>query len=128
MAYDISSGKPIWAEPAKQRGLPDRVIYDPVGLIVASAVDPNNTLFKPTMAMYDYKTGKELWEEQVKLKGTVTAYSYSDKGLLISMDGGNGKSLVNIVDLDKGAYVFENAYKINGKWEIHPVQKYFFKT
>jgi outer membrane protein assembly factor BamB len=114
MAYDVSSGKPIWAEPAKQRGLPDRVIYDPVGLIVASAVDPNNTLFKPTMAMYDYNTGKELWEEQVKLKGTVTAYSYCDKGLLISMDGGNGKSLINIVDLDKGAYVFENAYKING--------------
>ena len=114
MAYNISSGKAIWAEPAKQRGLPDRVIYDPVGLIVASAVDPNNTIFKPTMAMYDYKTGKEIWAEQVKLKGTVTAYNYCDKGLLISMDGGNGKSLVNIVDLDKGAYVFENAYKING--------------
>ena len=64
--------------------------------------------------MYDYKTGKEIWEEQIKLKGTVTAYSYCDKGLLISMDGGNGKSLVNIVDLDKGTYIFENAYKING--------------
>ncbi len=114
MAYDISSGKAIWAEPAKQRGLPDRVIYDPVGLIVASAVDPNNTIFKPTMAMYDYKTGQEIWNEQVKLKGTVTAYNYCNKGLLISMDGGNGKSLVNIVDLDKGGYVFENAYKING--------------
>ncbi|MFN5319452.1 MAG: PQQ-binding-like beta-propeller repeat protein [Bacteroidia bacterium] len=114
MAYDIKTGKAIWDAPAKQRGLPDRVIYDPVGLIVASAVDPNNTLFKPTMVMYDYKTGKEIWEEQIKLRGTVTSYSYCDKGLLISMDGGNGKSLINIIDLDKGAYIFENAYKING--------------
>lgn len=114
MAYNISNGQPIWAEPAKQRGLPDRVIYDPVGLIVASAVDPNNTIFKPTMAMYDYKTGKEIWQEQVKLKGTVTNYSYCDKGLLVSMDAGNGKSLLNIIDIDKGEYLFENAYKVNG--------------
>jgi hypothetical protein len=114
MAYNIKNGQTIWSEPAKQRGLPDRVIYDPFGLIVASAVDPNNTIFKPTMAMYDYKTGKEIWPEQVKLKGTVTNYSYCDKGLLISMDAGNGKSLINIVDIDKGVYLFENAYKVNG--------------
>jgi outer membrane protein assembly factor BamB len=114
MAYNISNGQTIWAEPAKQRGLPDRVIYDPFGLIVASAIDPNNTIFKPTMVMYDYKTGKEIWPEQVKLKGTVTNYSYCDKGLLISMDAGNGKSLINIVDIDKGVYLFENAYKVSG--------------
>ncbi len=114
MAYNISNGQTIWAEPAKQRGLPDRVIYDPFGLIVASAIDPNNTIFKPTMVMYDYKTGKEIWPERVKLKGTVTNYSYCDKGLLISMDAGNGKSLINIVDIDKGVYLFENAYKVNG--------------
>lgn len=114
MAYNINNGQTMWSEPAKQRGLPDRVIYDPFGLIVASAVDPNNTIFKPTMAMYDYKTGKEIWPEQVKLKGTVTNYSYCDKGLLISMDAGNGKSLINIVDIDKGVYLFEDAYKVNG--------------
>jgi hypothetical protein len=66
------------------------------------------------MVMYDYKTGKEIWPEQVKLKGTVTNYSYCDKGLLISMDAGNGKSLINIVDIDKGVYLFENAYKVSG--------------
>jgi hypothetical protein len=114
MAYNINNGQTMWSEPAKQRGLPDRVIYDPFGLIVASALDPNNTVFKPTMAMYDYKTGKEIWPEQIKLKGTVTNYSYCDKGLLISMDAGNGKSLINIVDIDKGVYLFEDAYKVNG--------------
>jgi hypothetical protein len=114
MAYNIKNGQTMWSEPAKQRGLPDQVIYDPFGLIVASAVDPNNTVFKPTMVMYDYKTGKEIWPEQVKLKGTVTSYSYCDNGLLISMDAGNGKSLINIVDIDKGVYLFENGYKVNG--------------
>ena len=114
MAYELSSGKPLWEEAAKQRGLPDLVIYDPAGLIVSSAVDPNNTIFKPTMAMYDYATGKELWAEQVKLKGSVRNYSYCDKGLLISMEDGRGTSLLNIVDLDKGIYVFEKNCKVNG--------------
>ncbi len=114
MAYDMGSGSPIWTEPAKQRGLPDQIIYDPMGLIVASAVDPNNTLFKPTMAMYDYKSGKDIWVEQVKLRGTVKSYVYSDKGLIIGMDGGNGSTLINIVDLERGTYLFEKFYKVNG--------------
>jgi outer membrane protein assembly factor BamB len=114
MAYDMSSGSPLWPEAAKQRGLPDQIIYDPMGLIVSSAVDPNNNLFKPTMAMYDYKTGKDLWPEQVKLRGTVTHYVYSDKGLIIGMDGGNGSTLINIVDLENGTYLFEKFYKVNG--------------
>lgn len=114
MAYDLATGKPIWAEAAKQRGLPDLVIYDPEGLIISSAIDPNNTIFKPTMAMYDYATGKELWAEQVKLKGSVRNYSYCDKGLLISMEDGKGTSFLNIVNLDKGGFVFENNNKVNG--------------
>ena len=114
MAYELASGKPIWAQPAKQKGLPDLVIYDPVGLIISSAVDPNNTMFKPTMAMYDYKTGAELWTEQVKLKGTVKKYSYSNKGLIISMEGTNGASLLNIVNLENGSYLFNDFYKVNG--------------
>jgi hypothetical protein len=114
MAYELASGNPIWAQPAKQKGLPDLIIYDPVGLIISSAVDPNNTMFKPTMTMYDYKTGAELWTEQVKLKGTVKKYSYSNKGLIISMEGTNGTSLLNIVDLENGSYLFKDFYKVNG--------------
>lgn len=114
MAYDIAGGKQLWSDAAKQRGLPDIVIYDPEGLIISSAVDPNNTIFKPTMAMYDYATGKEIWAEQVKLKGSVRNYSYCDKGLLISMEDARGTSLLNIVDLEKGIYVFENHCKVNG--------------
>jgi outer membrane protein assembly factor BamB len=114
MAYDIASGKPIWSEPAKQKGLPDLVIYDPKGLIIASAVDPNNTAIKPTMAMYDYSTGQELWAEQVKLKGTVKTYSYGSKGLIISLDAGNGSSLINVINLQTGSYVYPEFYKVNG--------------
>jgi outer membrane protein assembly factor BamB len=114
MAYDLTNGKPIWAEPAKQKGLPDLVIYDPVGLIISSAVDPNNTIFKPTMAMYDYATGAELWKDQVKLKGTVKKYNYSSKGLIISTEGSNGSSLLNIIDLEGGTYLFKDFYKVNG--------------
>jgi hypothetical protein len=66
------------------------------------------------MAMYDYATGKELWAEQVKLKGSVRNYSYCDKGLLISMEDGKGTSFLNIVNLDKGGFVFENNNKVNG--------------
>jgi outer membrane protein assembly factor BamB len=114
MSYDLLTGKERWAEPAKQKGLPDLVIYDPVGLIVASATDPKNNLTKPTMVMYDYKTGGELWLEPLKLKGTVRQYSYCEKGLIISMDAGNGKSQLNIVDLEKGTYIFSDTYKVNG--------------
>jgi outer membrane protein assembly factor BamB len=114
MAYNLQTGAPLWAEPAKQRGLPDLVIYDPVGLIVASAVDPNNNLVKPTMAMYDYKTGKDLWAEQVKLKGTVTNYNYCDKGIIVSMLDAGGNSLINIVDIKTGVWAGANFYKVNG--------------
>lgn len=114
MAYDLASGKPIWAEPAKQKGLPDLVIYDPKGLIIASAVDPNNTAIRPTMAMYNYSTGQTLWAEQVKLKGTVKTYSYGSKGLIISLDAGNGASLINVVNLQTGTYVYPDFYKVNG--------------
>jgi outer membrane protein assembly factor BamB len=114
MAYELASGNPIWAQPAKQKGLPDLIIYDPVGLIISSAIDPNNTMFKPTMSMYDYATGTEIWAEQVKLKGTVKKYNYSDKGLIISMENSNGSSLLNIVNLETGTYLYENFYKVNG--------------
>lgn len=117
MAFQFATGKPVWNEPVKQRGFPDKAIYDPFGLIISSAVDPKNTLFKPTMAMYDYNTGKEIWPDQVKLKGTVTKYSYCSKGLIISMDNGKGSSLLNIVDLDKGAFIFNDHYKVNGAVE-----------
>jgi outer membrane protein assembly factor BamB len=114
MAYDIKTGKPLWAEPAKQKGLPDLVIYDPAGLIVASAVDPKNTMFKPTMVMYDYATGRELWAEPIKLKGTVKKYSYSAKGLIVGLDGGSGSSMINIVGLESGEYLFKDFYKVDG--------------
>jgi outer membrane protein assembly factor BamB len=114
MAYQIASGKQLWNEPAKQRGLPDLAIYDPFGLIISSAIDQKNTLFKPTMAMYDYNSGKELWNEQVKLKGTVNKYNYCAKGLIISMDNGKGSCFINIVDLGTGTFVFNDHYKVNG--------------
>lgn len=114
MAYNIQTGEPIWSEPAKQRGLPDVVIYDPVGLIVASAVDPNNTMFKPTMSMYQYNSGQNLWPEPTKLMGSVNKYKYCDKGLILSMDNGQGNQIVNIVNLENGQYVFEKGYKISG--------------
>lgn len=114
MAYDLATGKPIWSQPAKQKGLPDLVIYDPVGLIISSAIDPNNTMLKPTMAMYDYATGAEIWTEPVKLKGTVKKYKYSKKGLIISMENSKGSSLLNIVNLETGTYLYENFYKVNG--------------
>lgn len=114
MAYFLASGKPIWSEPAKLNGLPDLVIYDPVGLIISSAVDPKNTIFKPTMVMFDYKTGAELWVEQVKLKGTVKKYNYCEKGLIINKEGLNGTGLLNIVSLESGNYLFNDFYKVNG--------------
>lgn len=114
MAYDLATGQPVWSEPAKQKGLPDLVIYDPVGLIISSAIDPNNTMFKPTMSMYDYTTGAEIWAEQVKLKGTVKKYKYSDKGLIISMENSAGSSLLNIVNLETGTYLYDKFHKVNG--------------
>ncbi len=114
MAYNIESGESIWKEAAKQKGLPDLVVYDPVGLIVASAVDPNNNMMKPTMSMYQYNTGENLWKEPVKLQGTIKKYKYCDQGILISMDNGQGSQLINIVNLETGQFVYEKSYKISG--------------
>jgi outer membrane protein assembly factor BamB len=114
MAYQIQTGEMIWKEAAKQKGLPDLVVYDPVGLIVASAVDPNNNLMKPTISMYQYNTGENLWPEPLKLMGTIKKYKYCEKGIIVSMDNGQGSQLINIVDLENGQYVFEKSYKISG--------------
>ncbi len=117
MAYNFSDGKQAWSKPAKQSGLADRIIYDPEGLIIASAVDPNNNLIKPKLNMFDYKTGEAKWEKGAKLSGTVTNYSYSDKGLVVAMESEKGNYYINIVNLSSGEFVLNKDLKLKGALE-----------
>jgi len=123
MAYNISTGAQMWAKPAKQSGLVDRVIYDPEGLIIASKIDPNNSA-KPKINMFNYKTGVGKWDKGAKMKGTVSHYKYSNKGLILAMRNADGNYFINIVNLDNGTFQLDKHLKVKGSLkEIRLVPK-----
>ena len=117
MSYKISDGSQRWKQVAKQSGLVDRIIFDPDGLIIASAIDPNNNIVKPKISMFDYDTGVEKWEKGAKLNGTVTAYSYSKKGLVIAMESEKGNYSINVVNLANGEFMLDKPLKVKGTLE-----------
>jgi hypothetical protein len=114
MAYKMSDGSQVWKQVAKQSGLVDRVIYDPDGLIISSAVDPKNNIVKPKLSLFDYETGIQKWEKGAKLNGTVTHYSYSKKGLVIAMQSEAGNYSINVVNLSSGEFMLDKPLKIKG--------------
>lgn len=115
MAYSKLDGKTVWDKPAKQKGLPDMIAYDPDGLIVGSIIDPKNNIGKPVISMYDYKTGAEKWEKPAKLDGGIKQYKYVDQGLAVAMETGQGNYLINIVDLKTGNFLYEKSAKLKGE-------------
>ncbi|MFM7104523.1 MAG: PQQ-binding-like beta-propeller repeat protein, partial [Flavobacteriales bacterium] len=115
MAYSKTDGKQLWSQPAKQRGLPDAIVYDPEGLIVGSIIDPGNNIVKPVINMYDYATGTEKWPKPAKLAGSIRQYKYVDQGLAIAMETGQGNYLINIVDLNSGDFLYEKGAKLKGE-------------
>lgn len=117
MGYTLAEGKQAWTQPAKQRGLPSKLIYDPDGLIAASDIDPNNNLFKPTAMKYDYSNGNTLWQEPVKLAGSLSQYQYTHRGLLMGMITNNQNSEINLLDLTSGQYLWADAIQLSGQLE-----------
>ncbi|HYV91532.1 MAG TPA: PQQ-binding-like beta-propeller repeat protein [Chitinophagales bacterium] len=117
MSYKLSDGSQRWKQVAKQSGLVDRIIFDPEGLIIASAVDPKNNIVKPKISLFDYETGVQKWEKGAKLNGTVRAYSYSKKGLVIAMESEHGNYSINIVNLSTGEFILDKPLKVKGTLE-----------
>ena len=130
MAYSKADGSPVWAQPVKQKGLPELIVYDPDGLIVGSIIDPKNNIGKPVISMYDYKTGAEKWEKPAKLDGGIKQYKYVEQGLAVAMETGQGAYLINIVDLKTGNFLYEKSAKLKGELkEMKPSSKgLFFRT
>lgn len=122
MGYAIADGKPVWSQPAKQRGLPSKLIYDIEGLIAASDIDPNNTMFRPTAMMYEYSSGNSIWAEPLKLSGGILQYRYTDQGLVVAMINSGQNTVVNLLDISAGVFRWKEPLELKGVLEALEVE------
>jgi hypothetical protein len=134
-AYDVNTGAPIWAKPAKENDLLNQVIPHEKGLIICPLSSQ-----KPTINLVDYATGETVWGKKgkgIKAEGSVVSYITTNQGILITTafdNAWNSKAeeyYLNILDPASGTFKYAKSVKLKGdlvKSELTPKGLLFTTT
>ena len=117
-AYDVTTGTPVWKQPARENDLLNLVIAHEKGLIIC----PRSSQ-KPTINLVSYETGETMWGKKgkgIKAEGSVVSYISMEKGILITTafdNAFNNKAeeyFLNILDPQAGALRYAKSVKLKG--------------
>lgn len=117
-AFDISSGMPLWKEPAKENDMLGEVIMHDKGIIVCP-----RSAQKPTINLINYETGQMMWGNKgkgIKAQGSVVSYIQTAKGILITTGFDNAfnnkgeEYYLNILDPANGTLKYPKSIKLKG--------------
>lgn len=117
-AFDLSEGKPLWKEPAKENDKLNQVIMHEKGIIIC----PRSTQ-KPTINLINYETGQTVWGNKgkgIKAQGSVVSYISTEKGILITTGFDNAfnskgeEFYLNILDPSSGTLKYPKSVKLKG--------------
>src|SRR5882762_1362710 len=134
-AFDATSGKPLWKEPARENDMLNQVIMHEKGIIIC----PRSPQ-KPTINLVNYETGQTMWGNKgkgIKAQGSVVSYILTEKGILITTaydNAWNDKAeeyYLNVLDPSTGTMKYEKSVKLKGELvstELLPLGLLFVTT
>jgi outer membrane protein assembly factor BamB len=124
MAYHLSDGKPVWAQPATVNGWIHDIVQHPAGIIILPEAAPEgelsgsrtviNGVVQTGLNVARYEDGKTVAAKPVKMRGNVTDALVAGESAVLAVDA-ESKTFLNVLDVASATLRLKKDVKIKGR-------------
>ncbi len=124
MAYRLSDGKALWAQPATVNGWIHDIVQHPAGIIILPEAAPegelsgsrtvSNGVVQTGLNVARYEDGKTIAAKPVKMRGNVTDALVTGESAVLAVDA-DSKTFVNVLDVATATLRLKKDVKIKGQ-------------